>query len=164
MPIIDGKVIGNPNDTYARPYTTIRGVGIPGPEGTPGLIWQGEYSTFETYQIPDVVYFEGSSYVYINVTPSQGSDPFDGAIWQYLARGIDPTVLAVILAGLDKHYHHIQAVPSPVWVINHGLNKRPSIMLLDSAGTVIEADLQHTSTNSAVATFSSAFAGEAICN
>lgn len=35
-------------------------------------------------------------------------------------------------------YIHIQGIPSKVWVINHNLDKFPSVEVVDSAGTAYE--------------------------
>lgn len=37
----------------------------------------------------------------------------------------------------DKHYTHIQATASANWVINHELDKIPSILIIDDAGNEI---------------------------
>ena len=42
----------------------------------------------------------------------------------------------ILLNGVDKYYKHTQATPSNHWVINHKLNKYPSISVVDSANTM----------------------------
>lgn len=37
----------------------------------------------------------------------------------------------------DKTYVHEQTIPSKIWEYQHGLNKKPSIQVTDSAGTVM---------------------------
>lgn len=65
----------------------------------------------------------------------------------------------------DKHYTHSQAIASDVWVINHNLNKKPSIIVVDSARNVqIPDDIQITSDNSITIKFIAAFSGEAYLN
>lgn len=65
----------------------------------------------------------------------------------------------------DKHFTYIQAVPSDTWVINHNLNKKPSITVVDSAGEVqIPNDAEIVDTNTVIVKFIAAFAGEAYLN
>lgn len=37
----------------------------------------------------------------------------------------------------DKNYIHEQTTPSDIWEYQHGLNKKPSVVITDSAGTVL---------------------------
>lgn len=37
----------------------------------------------------------------------------------------------------DKHYKHIQGAASDVWIINHNLDKYPSVTIIDSADRVL---------------------------
>lgn len=39
--------------------------------------------------------------------------------------------------GVDKTYVHEQVTPSKIWEYEHGLDKKPSVQVTDSAGTVI---------------------------
>lgn len=67
--------------------------------------------------------------------------------------------------GGDAHYEHSQLVPSAVWVINHGLGKRPSVDVVDSAGSgPWEGAIDYTTLNQVVITFSAPFGGTAILN
>ena len=58
-------------------------------------------------------------------------------------------------------YTHIQAVPSAVWTINHGLLGHPTAVVQDSAGTQCEGTFSYPSIVQMVITFSSAFTGTA---
>lgn len=51
--------------------------------------------------------------------------------------------------------------PASVWVIDHGLGRVPAVVLLDSTGAVVEADISHPSLNQAVAMFSYPVSGRA---
>lgn len=64
----------------------------------------------------------------------------------------------------DKHYTHTQGVASAIWSITHGLNKYPSVHILDSAGDEVEAHINHVDLNNTIITFSSANSGKAIFN
>jgi hypothetical protein len=58
-------------------------------------------------------------------------------------------------------YHHVQGVPSNTWDITHGLGFYPNITTVDSAGTVLEGDLDYIDLNTIRVIFSTAFSGNA---
>ena len=64
----------------------------------------------------------------------------------------------------DKTFIFTQNVPSATWVINHNLNKFPSISVVDTSNRIIFTIAQYTSLNSLTLSFSSAFAGKAYLN
>jgi len=71
------------------------------------------------------------------------------------------------LSSTDKHYaftDHTQANPSAIWTINHGLNKFPSVTVVDSAGTQVFGDVDHTDNNNLTITFINQFSGKAYLN
>ncbi len=51
-----------------------------------------------------------------------------------------------------------------VWTITHNLGKRPSISIVDSAGSNVVGEVNYTSNNDLTITFSSAFKGTAYLN
>jgi hypothetical protein len=65
---------------------------------------------------------------------------------------------------LKEAFVFTQAVPSDVWTIDHPLARKPSVIVLDSAGDEIEGDVAYISNDQVVLTFSAAFAGEAYLN
>jgi hypothetical protein len=64
----------------------------------------------------------------------------------------------------DLNFLFVQSIPSATWTINHGLGKYPSVTVIDSAGQFVEGNIQYTSLNQVILTFSGAFSGEASCN
>lgn len=66
--------------------------------------------------------------------------------------------------GSDISFVFSQDVAATVWVIVHNLGKHPSVTVVDSAGSVVEGDVQYTSLNSCTLTFSAMFAGKAYLN
>jgi hypothetical protein len=58
-------------------------------------------------------------------------------------------------------YHHVQSVSSTTWSITHNLNFYPNVTVVDSAGTVLEGDIEYLTANSVRLTFSAAFSGNA---
>lgn len=57
-----------------------------------------------------------------------------------------------------------QGIPATEWVINHNLNKRPSIDLVDYNGEVFEAFREYTSDNQVIIRLDSAGTGYAYLN
>lgn len=58
-------------------------------------------------------------------------------------------------------FRFVQATPSAVWTIEHGLAFDPSVTVIDSSGAQVEGDVVHTG-STVVVTFSAAFSGTAI--
>lgn len=81
---------------------------------------------------------------------------------------IAPTQAAVkayvASAGGDSRYTHDQATAAATWSITHGLNKYPSVTVVDSAGTVCFGRIQFSSANSLTVSFNAAFSGKAYLN
>lgn len=69
----------------------------------------------------------------------------------------------------DKYYEHVQSTPASTWMIPHGLGKKPSITVFDSAGTRMHGVIEHVTDDLAEVTFLYAgepvgFSGVAYCN
>ena len=64
----------------------------------------------------------------------------------------------------DKTFTFNQAVASTEWQINHGLNKYPSVMIVDSGNNVVIGDIEYIDKNNVKCTFFSAFSGSAYLN
>ena len=77
---------------------------------------------------------------------------------------LDKFSIAGISAATDKNYIHTQGVASITWVVTHNLNKRPSVMVVDSADTVVIGQVQYNSDNQITLTFSGSFSGKAYFN
>jgi len=67
-------------------------------------------------------------------------------------------------AGFDKNFVHNQAAPLAVWNVNHGLNKRCSVTVVNSADEIVYGDVTYVDNNNITITFSAAFAGKAYFN
>lgn len=61
-------------------------------------------------------------------------------------------------------YVHTQASPSNTWVVNHNLNKNPSITIVDSSGEEVIGAVTVNSLNQVTITFVGAFSGRAFLN
>lgn len=58
-------------------------------------------------------------------------------------------------------YVHDQISPAATWTVDHNLNCRPVVVVVDSTGAVVEGDVRYPSLNRTVLSFSGAFAGVA---
>lgn len=64
----------------------------------------------------------------------------------------------------DKNFVYTQSVPSSVWNISHGLNKKASVVIVDSGQTIVEGDVTYIDDNNITISFSAAFTGKAFIN
>lgn len=61
-------------------------------------------------------------------------------------------------------YVHEQGIASDTWIINHNLNKKPSITIVDSADNVVEGAEKYIDNNTIEIYFNGAFKGKAYLN
>ena len=66
--------------------------------------------------------------------------------------------------GIDLHYVHQQAIPSDTWVITHGMNKYPAIVVVDSSGSTVEGEVEYLSSTQLQVVFAAGFSGTAYLN
>lgn len=65
----------------------------------------------------------------------------------------------------DKHFTFDQSIASNVWIINHNLNKKPSVTVVDSAESVVIPDeVKYNDLNSCTIYFLASFTGKAYLN
>lgn len=97
---------------------------------------------------------------------SLGSDDdfyFDTVTGYYYgpkAGGHWPTT-PIILSPPTKRYIHTQAVAASTWSITHPLGGRPSVTIVDSAGTTVVGEVVYNSDTSVTVLFTSPFSGQA---
>lgn len=65
---------------------------------------------------------------------------------------------------VNTHYAHLQPSASDTWVIEHNMNRYPSVTVVDSAGTEVIGEKIYNSENQVTLKFSSPFAGKAYLN
>lgn len=63
--------------------------------------------------------------------------------------------------GLTTRHVHTQSSPSATWTINHSLGGYPSVMVVDSAATVVVGEVSYVSTSQIVVEFTAPFSGYA---
>lgn len=61
-------------------------------------------------------------------------------------------------------YIHEQGIASDIWVINHNLNKYPSVSVVDTAGTVFTAQVEYIDENNCKVYINGATKGKAYLN
>lgn len=86
----------------------------------------------------------------------------DGNVSVSDAQNTATVTTSVLVSG--STYIHTQVSASSSWVINHGLSRRPSVTIVDSAGNVQIGEVLYTSDDSITVTFASAFGGYAYIN
>ncbi len=91
----------------------------------------------------------------INFTLTQGTDSVIT-----IQRRNSPDLSITYRSG----YIYNQGVPSDTWVINHNLNKNPSVTIVSSAGEEVEGAVVINSLNQVTITFCAAFSGKAYLN
>ena len=64
----------------------------------------------------------------------------------------------------DKYYEHRQNTVSKIWKINHNLNKKPSVTVVDSAGSEVIGEVIYIDDNNLELHFSAQFSGIAYLN
>ena len=64
-------------------------------------------------------------------------------------------------AGNTRRHVHVQSVPSTVWVIIHSLGGKPSVMVTDTADTVVIGEVKYDSNTQITVEFTTAFSGYA---
>lgn len=64
----------------------------------------------------------------------------------------------------NNTYLHIQGSLSDEWLINHNLNKLPSVTIMDTSNRVVAADIEYIDNNNLKITFNNPFKGRATLN
>lgn len=64
----------------------------------------------------------------------------------------------------DKNFVFEQAESKDEWEINHNLNKKPSVTVVDEYDRVVEPDIEYISNNKIIVRFNFAFKGRAYLN
>ena len=59
----------------------------------------------------------------------------------------------------DKHQTVEQVQPSATWVVTHSLNKKPSVSVVNSSGTIIYPSITYDSNSQITLTFSGSTSG-----
>jgi hypothetical protein len=84
-----------------------------------------------------------------------------GKVLKGLTNMLDDRIDAIIQ---DSAYTFTQGIPATVWTVVHNLNKKPSVTIIDSAGTTVIGQIDYVNNSTITLMFASAFSGKAILN
>jgi hypothetical protein len=77
---------------------------------------------------------------------------------------VSPAPAVVNVGSSFQYFVFNQNNPSATWTITHNLGRRPSVTVVDSAGTVVIGEVTYTSDNALTIQFSAGFSGQAYLN
>lgn len=87
------------------------------------------------------------------------------ALQQYLSQAaVDPSVLQALVSAAVAQgvaYSHDQPQPTADWVIPHSLGFKPSVTIVDTAGTLNEGAVSYPDDHTVRVQFNAPFAGQA---
>lgn len=72
--------------------------------------------------------------------------------------------VAGVVSTKDAHYTHDQNSASATWSVSHNLGKKPSVVVVDSADTVLYGHIEYTDLNNLTITLSAPTSGKAYIN
>lgn len=132
------------------------------PQEDVGLAFGGDYTVQIVVNPNTTVVLASDTVVYRNgyqttdaVQPRQRD-----TVWVLLV----PKVATTGSSGGDTFYEHNQNQAVATWIIEHNLNKFPSVTTFDSTGDEVEGIVRHLSKNISQVMFSAAIAGRAFLN
>ena len=96
--------------------------------------------------------FDGD--IYINVSTGSYYGPKTNGVWSL-------TPIFTIPGPENDRYVHTQAAPSSTWNVTHDLGGRPSVTVVDSAGTVVIGEIRYNNDTSVTILFTAPFSGYA---
>ena len=122
-----------------------------------------------TYYPQGLYYSNGIGWKFMNKTAYRDIDNFfstsqtvEGNVVADAFIG-DGSQLTGIVAVAETYFHD-QGVPSQVWTVQHNLNKRPSVTVVDSAGSDVIGNISYINDNELTITFNASFSGSAYLN
>lgn len=133
-------------------------------ERTSELINDGEFgdSRFvEENELTDIL--EGLT-KYELIENKQNNLNIDGTGTKYPTVDAVNNALSDISLNADKNFVYEQINPSTEWIAYHGLNKKVSPIVTDSAGTIVEGQVIVNDGLKVIVKFNHPFTGYLICN
>jgi hypothetical protein len=123
-----------------------------GPKGDAGAAGTNIHSGVTDPPL-DAVGIDGDYYLW------DGSGEGKFKIYGPKAGGIWPA--SPVYENGNRRHIHSQGTPLSVWSITHDLGGKPSVMVVDSADTVVVGDIEYVSDTEIQISFSGAFSGSA---
>lgn len=117
-----------------------------------GLTFVGTWSITANYDFNNLVFFQNALWLCLATNVGQQPD-------------ISPTFWELVInAGDTDTFVFNQPSPSSTWVINHGLNTSPAIVVENTAHTQVLVETVFNSLNQVTLNFASPEAGTATCH
>lgn len=66
--------------------------------------------------------------------------------------------------GQEANFVYTQIAANSVWLVNHNLNKYPSVSVVDSNNQIVYGDIDYQDANNLIISFTSAFGGKVYLN
>ena len=147
IPYGDGSNVDLNIDLISSNFGVSPGAGSP--QATPGPIGPRGPGVIVGTGVPtSVIGQDGDIYI----------DDDNGYFYGPKASGTWPGTAFYSPAGTQR-YVHTQSSASTTWTITHTLGGRPSVTIVDSAGTVVVGEVGYNSDTTVVVSFTSAFSG-----
>lgn len=106
----------------------------------------GELTLNPSNSVGNIVTINGSGQVKFRTTAEMASD------------------IGVATGSSDANYVHDQSIPALIWNIAHSLNKKPAVLVVDTADTVVIGKIEYIDNNNVKLTFNGSFSGYAYFN
>lgn len=152
LPYGDGSAVDIENQISTSPTTSI---GAAYPSGSPsqGSIGPRGPGVLSGEGVPSsTIGYDGDIYI----------DGVDGAFYGPKADGAWPNSPFFTPSQLGaQRFIHTQNSPSNTWNITHSLGGRPSVMVVDTGGTVVIGEIRYNSNTSITILFTAPFSGYA---
>lgn len=100
----------------------------------------------------------------INEHPPYPDESGYWMIWNPDTKQYELSDIRAAQAGGDKTFTFAQAIASREWTIQHGLNKYPSVTVVDSGDNIVLGDVEYIDLNNCVCRFNAPFSGKAYLN
>lgn len=111
------------------------------------------------------IYKNTATYVYVNEESPNNVNVYQDTPNRVYVNQDSPNIVLIRSSSsssfLTKRYIHNQPSVSTLWQITHNLGGRPSITIVDSAGTVVFGDVTYISNTQIEVEFTSPFSGQA---
>jgi uncharacterized protein with beta-barrel porin domain len=93
----------------------------------------------------------------VTPTVAQGDRSLSSANTEWVGNEIETAIA-------NNKFEFTQGTPEAIWLMSHPLNKFPSVTVIDSAGSIVEGDVEYISLSQVKVTFDAGFSGKAYLN
>lgn len=118
----------------------------------------GNINNFGTYSVGSVETYAEDATFYLVSLQNKSSNGLFSLDASYIISEF------TLSGGGDKNFVYTQANPSSTWVINHNLNKFPSVSAVNNNNIAVFGEVTYTDLNNLTINFSAGFSGKAYLN